>query len=216
MFNALVERFGGRGERRSADRIRRRFPLTWMKDGTPVPAQGLEISTKGVLFATKDAPSTRDLEVRIGLANRQVRARLTIARSGTMAREGVEWTILAGVFQGIAADDWDSIVRFCKNQPDPTNKAADELASMAHGDDDAYRLLPLKVQERIVATLVEAGRLNPGSDAKNPLLRMTYGGKTRTGAHVLSVRSRRHVDGEAVEFDSSLQVDESGNVRLDR
>ncbi len=216
MLNALVERFGGKGDRRTADRIRRRFPLAWIKDGTAVPGQGLEISEKGLLFATKQPPESREVDVAISLNARRVRARLTIARRGIMARDGIEWTILAGVFQGIAADDWDAIVRFCKGVADPTNKAAEELATLAGGDDDAYRLLPLKVQERIVAILVDAGRLNAGSDAKNPLLKMSYGGKNRAGAHLLHVRSRRHVDGEVVEYESALHVDESGNVHLDR
>ncbi|HZO95374.1 MAG TPA: hypothetical protein VFB22_16620 [Candidatus Baltobacteraceae bacterium] len=216
MLNALVEKFGGRSERRSADRIRRRFPVAWLRDGAAVPGQGLEISVKGVLFATKEPPAEREVDVAIGLNARKVRARIEIVRRGQMSRDGVEWTILAGVFEGIAADDWDAIVRFCKNVPEPQNKAKEELASLAHGDDDAYRLLPLKVQERIVAMLIAAGRLNPGSDAKNPLLKMTYGGKSRTGGHVLSVRSRRHVDGEVAEYDSTLHVDDSGSVRLDR
>ena len=95
------------------------------------------------------------------IGQRRIRARLTIARQGSMEREGVEWALIAGVFQGIAADDWDAIVRFCKNVADPTNKGAEELAVISAADDDAYRLLPLKVQERVVQALVQAGRLAP-------------------------------------------------------
>ena len=45
---------------------------------------------------------------------------------------------------------------------------------------------------------------------------MTYAGKTRTGAHRLAVRSRRNLDGEVLNFDSFLAVDDAGNVTLDR
>jgi hypothetical protein len=217
MLNELVRRMSaGKPDRRGAERLRKRFPIAWLRGGTLVPALGLEISEKGVLFATKDAPPGTSIDVAMDIGQRRIRARLTIARQGSMAREGVEWAVIAGVFQGIAADDWDAIVRFCKNIADPTNKGAEELAAIAGADDDAYRLLPLKVQERVVQALIGAGRLAPESDAKSPLLRMTYAGKTRTGAHRLSVRSRRNVDGDVINFDSFLAVDDAGNVALDR
>ncbi len=218
MLNALVERFGGKGDRRSADRVRRRFPVVWIKDGAPVAAQGLEISEKGLLFATKQPPEATEIDVAIALNARRVRARLTIARRGKMARDGVEWTILAGVFQGIAADDWDAIVRFCQGTADPTNKAAEELATLAAGDDDAYRLLPLKVQERIVATLIAAGRLDARQQSrKNPLLRMLItAGKTRAGAHLLERSQPPSSSTKSRRVRLVLHVDESGNVHLDR
>jgi hypothetical protein len=133
-----------------------------------------------------------------------------------MTRDGIEWVVLACVFEGIAADDWDAIVRFCKNLEDPGNKAAHELNALASTDDDAYRLLPLRVQQRVVTVLIEAGRLAPGSDAKNPLLRMSYDGHTKAGTHRLAVHSRRLLDGELLQFDSVLIVDDEGRVHLER
>jgi hypothetical protein len=217
VFNELLKRLGSqKSERRGADRIRRRFPIAWVKNGTLVSGLGLEISEKGVLFATKEAPPGATAEVALDLNGRRVRARLKIVRKGTMTRDGVVWAVIACVFEGIAADDWDLIVRFCKNLDEPANKAAQELSALAGSDDDAYRLLPLKVQQRVVAVLVKAGRLAAGSDAKNPLLRMSYDGATRAGEHRLAVHSRRLVDGELLQFDSVLIVDDAGNVILDR
>ncbi len=216
MFNELLKRLGShKSERRSADRVRRRFPIGWINNGTLIGGFGLEISEKGVLFATKEAPPGAHVDVALDLSGRRVRARLKIVRKGTMTRDGVEWAVVACVFEGIAADDWDLIVRFCKNIDDPGNKAAQELSALS-GDDDAYRLLPLKVQQRVVTVLVKAGRLAPESDPKNPLLRMSYDGSTRTGEHRLAVHSRRVIDGEKLQFDSVLLVDDSGNVTLDR
>jgi len=216
VFNELLKRLGShRSERRGADRVRRRFPVGWVREGTLVPGLGLEISEKGLLFATKEGPSGGNVEVALDLQGRRVRARLKIVRKGTMTRDGVEWAVIACVFEGIAADDWDAIVRFCKNLDDPGNKAAQELSAL-HGDDDAYRLLPLRVQQRVVAILIKAGRLAPGSDAKNPLLRMSYDGSTRAGEHRLAVHSRRSVDGELLSFDSVLLVDDAGNVTLEK
>ena len=190
--------------------------MAWLRDGALVPALGLEISEKGVLFATRQAPEAPNLDLAIDLAGHRVRARIAVARRGPIERDGVEWSLIAGTFQGIAADDWDAIVRFCKNLDDPANKAAEELSALASVDDDAYRLLPLKVQKAVVATLIGAGRLAPDSDAKNPLLRMTYGGKTKTGVHRLTVHSRRNHDGDVLLFDSVLSVDDAGAVTLDR
>ena len=218
MLNELVRRLGaGKADRRAAERKRRRFPIGWLKDGALQPALGLEISEKGVLFASREPPADSHVDVAIDLGGRRVRARLKVARQGTMARDGVDWTIIAGVFEGIAADDWDAVVRFCKDLAEPPNKAAEELSAHSGVDDDAYRLLPLRIQQRIVAELVAAGRLAPGSDAKNPLLRMSYAGKNRSGtAHRLAVTSRRVEDGEVLQFDSFVTVDDAGNVQLER
>ena len=217
MLNELVKRFGaGKPDRRTAQRVRKRYAIAWLRGTDLIPGHGLEISEKGVLFATKEAPGARIVDVAMDLGARRVRARIAVTRSGPMTRDGVAWTIVAGDYQGIAADDWDAIVRFCKEQHDPGNKAAAELSALAQIDDDAYRLLPLKVQERVVAALVAAGRLAPSTDAKNPLLRMTYDGTTRAGTHRLLVHSRRNDDGEVLTFDSTLTVDDSGNVHLDR
>jgi hypothetical protein len=217
MLNELVKRLGAaKADRRAADRIRRRYPIAWLKNGALVSALGLEISEKGVLFATTEVPAGPEVDVAIDLHGHRVKARLKMTRQGTLSRDGTEWAVIAGVFQGIAADDWDAIVRFCKNRAEPTNKAADELSAMAHVDDDAYRLLPLRVQMGIVALLVQAGRLAPHSDAKNPLLRMSYDGRKRGGAHLLSVHSRRVDDGEVLQFDSTVAIDDAGHVVLER
>ncbi len=196
--------------------MRRRYPIAWLREGALVPAFGLEISEKGVLFATREAPSARYVDVVIDLEGRRVRARLKVARQGTMARDGVEWQLIAGVFEGIAADDWDAVVRFCKNFNEPPNKAAEELAAMAHGDDDAYRLLPLRVQQRVVEALIAAGRLAPVSRPESALIRMSYAGKTAGGGHRLNVHSRRHEDDEILQFDSTLTVNDNGEVHLER
>ena len=216
MLNELFKRLSGKAERRAADRQRRRYPIAWVRDGHLVAGLGLEISEKGLLFATRDAPLGRLVEVAIDLNGLRVRARIKVARQGTMARDGVNWALIAGVFEGIAADDWDAVVRFCKNFNAPTNKTAEELAALHRIDDDAYRLLPLRVQERIVAALLDAGRLAPNSRAENPLLRMSYAGKTPAGNLRLAVHSRRHVDEEVHAFDSIVTVDDDGNIHLER
>ena len=217
MLNELVKRLTTSGrERREAERHRKKYAIAWLRDATLVPALGLEISVKSVLFATKEPPPGKHVDIAMDLNGKRVKARIGIARSGPMIRDGVNWTVIAGVFEGIAADDWDAIVRFCEDRDDPGNKAADELHAIQNAPDDAFRLLPLQVQERVVDALVRAGRLAPDSNAKNPLLRMQYTGRTKTGIHRLSVHSRRSVDEEILFFDSFVTIDDAGNVTLER
>ena len=57
MLNELVRRMSaGKPDRRGAERLRKRFPIAWLRDGTLVPALGLEISEKGVLFTRRRRP----------------------------------------------------------------------------------------------------------------------------------------------------------------
>jgi hypothetical protein len=217
MLNELVKRLGaGKSDRRGAARVRKRYEMAWEREGALVPGVGLEISEKGLLFATREAPAGARVDVAIDLHGHRLRARVKVARHGVIERDGVHWELIAAVYEGIAADDWDEIVRFCKNRPAPRNRGAEELAQRAGADDDAYRLLPLRVQERVVAALVAAGRLNPHADAKNPLLRMSYAGTFKGGSLRLDVTSRRVTDDEVLQFDSSVLIDDAGHVHLER
>jgi hypothetical protein len=216
LLNELVKRFSGRpAERRLGARVRKKYPIAWIRGTELVPAAGLEIGETGLLFATRTPPSGPHVDVVVDLDKRRIRVRLTVARSGPIERDGVAWTLIAATYEGIAADDWDAIVRFCRAQPEPENKAASELAALASTDDDAYRLLPLKIQQRVVDALARAGRLAPWEEHKSPLLRMIYAGANR-GVHRLTVHSRLSLDGEVFFFDSVISVDEAGNVALDR
>ncbi|MFN2461161.1 MAG: hypothetical protein ABR591_10800, partial [Candidatus Velthaea sp.] len=137
------------------------------------------------------------------------------ARTETAAREGVTWTLLACTFEGIAADDYDAIVRFIRDMPEPENKAQSEMAAAAMSGDDAYRLLPMSVQKHVVETLVKHGRLAAGADARNPLLRMKYLG-SKNGRHRFAVHSRVTSGDEIHQFDSAFTVDDAGIVTLDK
>jgi hypothetical protein len=216
MLNELVKRLGGGGkaDRRGAKRVRKRYPMAWIKDGVPVSGVGLEISEKGLLFASRETPPAGPVDVAIDINGKEVRARLKVARQGTLERDGAHWALIAAIFEAIGADDWDAVVRFCRNRGTAPNRAVDELHAKAGQDDDAYRLLPLRVQERVVAALVAAGRLAPATDPKNPLLRITSCTARAGGAFEVVVHSRRVDDEELLAFDSTLSVDDAGNVKL--
>lgn len=216
MLNEIVRWMSDRKtDRRTADRKKVQFSIAWIRGEEMVPGVGTEISLNGLAFATKVAPTTPSFNVIFDLASRRFKARLTTVRSENLQREGATWTMLACTFEGIAADDYDAVVRYIRDLPEPENKAQADMTAAAASGDDAYRLLPMGVQRRIVEMLVQGGRLAPDSDPRNPLLRMKYLG-SKAGRHRFAVHSRVSVADEIQQYDSSFTVDETGNVYLDK
>lgn len=202
-------------DRRTADRKKLQFTVNWQRGNELVPGIGTEISLNGLAFATKTSPPATSFNAVIDLNHRRFKARLLTVRTEKLSREGAAWSMLACTFEGIASDDYDAIVRFIRDLPEPENKAQGEIAAAAAGADDAYRLLPLNVQKRIVEMLIEAGRIAENADARNPLLRMKLVG-SRNGQYRFAVHSRNSVGDEIRQFDSAFTVSDAGTVTLDR
>ena len=72
--------------------------------------------------------------------------------------------------------------------PEVGNKAAAELAAMDKND-DAYRMLPMRVQQHVLDALIRLGRLDMPQANQQPLLRMSHLG-TDKGKQRLAVHSR--------------------------
>ena len=131
MFNELSKMFGGKQqkERRHSPRKKGRFNVSWVKNGTELVAGlGMEISLNGMLFATQNAPDAPDFDIVMELGSRKIRTRLHTARKGAITRDGLQWAVLGCTFSGIAADDYDALVRYCKDLHESGNKAAEQLA----------------------------------------------------------------------------------------
>ena len=217
MFNELTKLFSGqKKERRQFPRKKVRFNISWIKGVNEYqPGIGMEISLSGCLWATKFPPGVPDYDCLLDIERRKIRLRLKTARSGTILRENQQWTLLGCTFSGIAADDYDALVRFCKDMNEPENKAARELAAIDRTD-DAYRMLPMRVQQRVLDALIRLGRLEMPQANQQPLLRMsslgTDKGKQRLGVH--SRIAAGHGE-EARTFDSVLIIDETGMVKVE-
>ncbi len=215
MFNELTKLFNAKQkDRRHSARKKVRFTAMWIKGPAEfIPGLVTELSLNGLLFATKVAPPEQfDCVVDIG--TRKIRLRLSTKRGGTVPRGGENWTVLGCSFTGIAADDYDALVRVFKEMAEPTNKAAAELAALDKSD-DAYRMLPMKVQQRVLEALVRAGRLEMPPPNTQPLMRMSDLG-TQAGRQRLAVHSRipGGADGPQA-FDSVLIIDEAGLVKIE-
>ncbi len=201
-------------DRRDTERKRVQFPIGMIRGDEIVSGVGTEISLNGLLFATKKKPPSPSFNVVMDVAGKRIKARLSTVRTETAKRTDVEWHMIAANFEGISADDYDAIVRFVKALPEPENKAQSEIAAAAAEGDNAYRLLPMPVQKRIVDALIGAGRIAAGSDPRNPLLRMNYLG-SKNGKHRFQVHSRKPFNDEIRGYDSFFTVDDDGGVILE-
>ncbi|MGA2394907.1 MAG: hypothetical protein ABSH03_16320 [Candidatus Lustribacter sp.] len=218
MFNELTKLFGGqRKERRHSPRKKARFNISWVKNGNElIPGVGMEMSLNGLLMATKTPPGVPDFDIIMEIGGRKIRTRLHTARSGSIIRENQQWTVIGATYSGIAADDYDAIVRFCKDMPmEVHNRAAAELAAMDKSD-DAYRMLPMRVQQHVLDALIRLGRLDMPQPNQQPLLRMSSLG-IQAGKHRLAVHSR--IAGghgsDPQQFDSVIVIDDSGTVKVE-
>ena len=115
-------------------------------------------------------------------------------------------------FTAIAADDWDAVVRYVENKPEPAKHTA------ANKNDDEFRSLPGTVQSAIVDQLVRAHRLNPPAPGTVPLIRMVAGGlrdvgNGRTARDVL-IHSRIKIGDEMRAYDTRFRVFSAQRVEL--
>ncbi|HTX58682.1 MAG TPA: PilZ domain-containing protein [Verrucomicrobiae bacterium] len=124
-------------------------------------------------------------------------------------------------FTGISADDWDTVVRFCAGGAVTIeNKAQQELELVKLKADDVDRLIPKRLQDQLLALLVERRRLAP-LDGKTPLVQYAYGGVVKRNGralHRLAIHSRvrDEVTGEVNGFDTRFFFDDQGgNVQVD-
>lgn len=119
-------------------------------------------------------------------------------------------------FTGIAADDWDALVRYCSGGAiAQENKAQKELQLIKLQPDDVARLIPERLQQRLLEMLVQRRRLAPLEPGRTPLVYYSYGGLRKRGAnqmHHLSVHSRVNdlETGETATFDTVFYFDSTG------
>ena len=220
MLYELAKIFGGsKGpERRGHARKTVTFPVRWQKDeNTVVDGVGQEISATGAMIVLKDKPPGEEFTVQMKIGERLMGVRLQVVRHDAVQQAGTTWHRFATKFAGISADDWDAVVRFCDDAPEPVNRGADELKAVQSKSDDAFRLLPLAIQKQIVDTLVRMNQMAMPGPGQAPLLRMTYSGIVKRGGqeiHRCHVHSRIDVEGEIRQYDTTFLIDPTGKVEV--
>src|SRR5579884_3342527 len=199
-------------ERRRYARRRDTFKI-WCAQGTKwVSAYGVDISASGLGVVAPIELDRNEVQFRAALDAQYVmlRARKVWEQPGTLRGQVVHRYGLK--ITGIAAGDWDMLVRYCS----PEDAAADEVRLVPLQRDDVARLIPHAMQQRMLAVLVQRKRLAP-LDGKTPLVQYAYAGKVeREGSplHRIAIHSRIF-DAALMEtrsFDSRFLFSDDGST----
>lgn len=204
---------------RKADRRRSAaFHLWWLHElpDKTKPGIGLEVSTGGLVFIFPETIAPPEYTLICHIREKKIRVRVRTTRSEPVAHKGAQWMRYTCKFTGIAADDWDLIVRYVNEVPELESKAASQEA--AEPVDDAYRLLPMAIQNKITAMLIAQKKLEAPKPGVSPLLKLFYGGASKKDdgsvQHRFNVHSRIKINDETVAYDTRFLVDESGAVSI--
>ncbi|MBV8435127.1 MAG: hypothetical protein JO029_12675 [Candidatus Eremiobacteraeota bacterium] len=217
----LIEWFLGRsGDRRQYKRRAGSFHLWWQSGSGEKPEMrpgiGIELSPNGLMFLSPDKIGTAEYNLVVRIADKKMPVRVRHVRSDVVTHQGRSWNRYMGEFVGIAADNWDVICRYVNQEDEPKDRRKMQNQEMAKQPDDAYRLLPMAIQQKIVEMLVAKGRLERPHGGQTPLLKLFYGGLiNRPGkkpAHRVNVHSRISVKDELVAYDTRFLVEDDGTV----
>lgn len=222
MFGDIIEWFLGRaGDRRQYKRRTGAYHVWYQEhpddEQSTRQGVGLEISPNGLMFITQEPIGRKEFNVTVRLRETNIPLRVKYIRGDQMQYQGKMWHRCMGEFQGIAADDWDAIVRYVNDEPELDRR---KMQNQQPNDrvDDAYRLLPLAMQTKIVEMLVSQQKLDEPKPGQTPLLKLFYGGLVkRPGhkpAHRFNVHSRVQKGDEMMAYDTRFLVGEDGEITL--
>ncbi len=184
-----------------------------ISDGRRIAVLGTTVSREGLAFVSPRQLAETELHFTFTLRERTIPSRVHVDQSEAMqAPERVVHRYFCS-FTAIAADDWDAVVRYVENKPEPKVPGHAPKRS-----DDEFRALPIVVQNAIVEHLVRARRLNAPAPGTVPLIRMLAGsvrdvGQGRTSQDVL-IHSRVTVDDGIRAYDTRFRVLSSQRVEL--
>jgi len=218
MMGELLAWFTGKEvNRRKYPRKRKPYRATFSVDAgvSQKPAIGLDISGGGLCILTQEPVGRDEFEVRATVENRIVRLRARAVWQDTVSHQGKSVWRYGMRFTGISADDWDAIVRYTTDRPvEDANKAQEELTTVRMTPDDASRLLPERLQQRLLHLLVERRRLAPLRENQTPLVQYFYSGVGRyNGAlmHRLTIQSKVVGPEGGAMFETRFVFDDKGD-----
>ncbi|HEX3465909.1 MAG TPA: hypothetical protein VHS78_17815 [Candidatus Elarobacter sp.] len=213
----LLDSFFGRREQRwfengAAGARRGKFQGHAVSDGRKIPLLGTAVSREGVAFFAPHQLAESELHITFVLRERTIPSRVHVDQCDAMqAPDRVVHRYFCS-FTAIAADDWDAVVRYVENKPEPPKLA------VVPKNDDEFRALPVLVQDAIVEQLVRAKRLNAPAPGTVPLIRMSAGGMRDVGhgrtAQDVLIHSRAKVGDSMHAYDTRFRVFSSQRVEL--
>ena len=222
MFGDIIEWFLGRaGDRRQYKRRAGAFHVWYQPDPSDSKnlkqGVGLEISPNGLMFIMPEGLPSNEFNLVVRLREQNIPLRVRTVRNDQVQHQGKSWFRYMGEFQGVSADHWDAIVRYVNDEPEVDRRKM-QNSEPSERMDDAYRLLPLALQQKIVDMLVSSGKLDQPKPGQTPLLKLFYGGLVkRSGqkpSHRFNVHSRVKKMDEMVAYDTRFLIGEDGNITL--
>lgn len=219
LFGDVVDWFLKRGDRRQYKRRTGAFHVWWQpQPDKSLPGRGLELSANGLVFMITQPIAAPEYNLVILVRERKIPVRVRTARADELEHQGKRWYRYMGEFTGISADSWDAVVRYVNDTPEPTDRSTPENQQLEARVDDAYRLLPLQIQQKIIDMLVAQKKLEAPKPGQSPLLKLFYGGVSKkpdgSAVHRFNVHSRITVQGEVMAYDTRFLVDDKGNVEI--
>jgi hypothetical protein len=193
------------------------FSVSWyLKGGPLVPSQGTEISGTGLVFITSmPPPDYKDFNLEFEIRGKRLHAHVQSKKPELVSTpKGMKHQFVCK-FVGIAADDWDLIVRHIKDMNEVMHEGA---FYDPNTPDDEFRSLPTAVQKIIIDDLVNKERLEAPPRGIAPLIRMTLQGQQRTKEGKVIKKfmfhSRVVTQGEAepADFDTKYSIDDTNTV----
>src|SRR3981081_3359932 len=132
-----------------------KFQAHALSDGRKIPVLGTTVSREGVAFVSPRRLVETELQFTFILRERAIPSHVHVDQSEAMqAPERVVHRYFCS-FTAIAADDWDAVVRYVEDIPEPAAFRPPPLP------DDDYRSLSTRVQASLVEHLVRLKRLAP-------------------------------------------------------
>lgn len=145
--------------------------------GQKIGIMGTAVAREGIGFVSSRAISEPELPVSFTLRTRLIASRVRIDRHAVEHLRDRNVHRYFCTFLAIAADDWDAVVRYVENRPEPKTRVRENRV------DDDFRSLPQRVQNAIVEHLVAMGRLAPAAPGTAPLIRLNSSSVRNLGAN---------------------------------
>lgn len=222
MFGDIIEWFLGRaGDRRQYKRRAGAFHLWYQPDPKDESSRkqgiGVEISPNGLMFLMETPVTAHEYNLLVVIRDTKIPLRVKAVRSDQVQHQGKTWHRYMATFLGVAADHWDTIVRYVNDEPEPDRRKM-QNQEISEKVDDAYRLLPLALQQKIVTMLVSQNKLDAPKPGQTPLLKLFYGGLVKRAgskpSHRFNVHSRIKKGDEMVAYDTRFLISEDGDITL--
>ena len=181
--------------------------------GRRVDVLGTSISREGLSFLSPVRIADRDVPLAFALRSRSIKSRVRVERGDTLQAQKRTVHRYFCTFTAIAADDWDAVVRYVDDLPEPPPAPV-----VAGAPDDAFRSLPSAVQSEVVERLVRLKRLAEPRPGCAPLIRVeALPPRTLSDGRVIrdvKIHSRITLDQHTRSFDTRFRIHSSGIVEL--